>query len=90
MGAHMKTTVVIADPLLREAKRTAAREGVTLRELIEQGLRRVLDDRQRRGSAAFVLKDCRNRQAKLQPGIREGDWDQLRELLYTTAPENSR
>ncbi len=86
----MKTTVEIADPLLREAKRAAAREGVTLRELIEQGLRRVLDDRQRRGSTAFVLKDCRNRQTKLQPGIREGDWDQLRELLYTTAPENSR
>ena len=34
----MKTTVAISDPLLREARELAAREGVTLRTLVERGL----------------------------------------------------
>ena len=38
----MKTTVEISDPLLREARKVAAREGVTLRTLIERGLHRVV------------------------------------------------
>jgi len=38
----MKTTVEISDSLLREARRLAAREGVTLRTLVERGLHRVI------------------------------------------------
>ena len=39
----MKTTIEISDPLLREARKLAEREGVTLRALVERGLRRVVD-----------------------------------------------
>lgn len=78
----MKTTVEIADPLLREAKREAQHAGITLRELIETGLRRVLDERRSTESKPFQLRDARNRQAVLQPGIRPGDWAQLRDLAY--------
>ena len=49
MGAHMKTTVDIADALLTEAKAQAQKEGSTLRALMEEGLRDVL---RRRGTAA--------------------------------------
>jgi hypothetical protein len=44
----MKTTFDIADPLLREARRLAAREGTTLRELVEQGLRKVVAERKQK------------------------------------------
>jgi len=42
MGTHIKTTVDIADDLLRRAKRLAHQENRTLRELIEEGLDSVL------------------------------------------------
>ena len=43
--ALVKTTVEISDALLDEAKRVATRESSMLRELIEEGLRRSLDER---------------------------------------------
>ena len=39
----MKTTVEIADELFAEASAEAERRGMSMRSLIEEGLRRVLD-----------------------------------------------
>lgn len=55
MGTHMKTTIDIADDLFAEAKAEAARRGVTLRSLVEEGLERVLREVP---SQPFVLRDC--------------------------------
>jgi hypothetical protein len=44
----MKTTIEIADSLLDEAKRLAARRGVTLRTVVEEGLRHVVKAERRR------------------------------------------
>lgn len=40
----MKTTIELPDDLFRRAKATAALRGIKLRELIEEGLLRVLDN----------------------------------------------
>jgi hypothetical protein len=76
----MKTTVEIADALAREAKEIAAREGTTLRELIEAGLRSVLRDRRRK--AAFRLRDASFGGNGLQPEFRGADWERIREAAY--------
>lgn len=42
MLLHMRTTVLLNDALLAQAKKEAARRGLTVTSLIEQGLRLVL------------------------------------------------
>jgi Arc/MetJ family transcription regulator len=81
MGAHMKTTIEIADALLTDARRVAAREGVTVRSLVEQGLRRVLDER-RAKAPAFKLRKASFKGRGLQPGVQGAAFDRLRELAY--------
>ena len=76
----MKTTVEIADGLLREAKALAAREGTTIRALVEQGLRQIVGSRRTRGK--FRLRDASFGGRGLQPGMREGDWEQVRDLIH--------
>ena len=52
----------------------------TLRALIEEGLRRILKRRQRRGD--FRLRRATFRGNGLQPGVREGSWERIRDLVY--------
>ena len=74
----MKTTIDIADDLLARAKEAAREQDTTLKELTEQGLRLVLDQREQQAS-----------QAPIEPFIVTGrapapdlSWDHLREVLY--------
>ncbi|MHB1193588.1 MAG: DUF2191 domain-containing protein [Longimicrobiales bacterium] len=80
MGTHMKTTVEIPDALLEAAKTEAARRGTTLRSLLEEGLRHVLED----GPAPrrFRLPDASVTGRGLDPDVREGSWDGVRALIY--------
>jgi hypothetical protein len=52
----MKTTLDISDPLLDQVRRIAARDGDTLRSLVEQGLRKVVAERSAKAKP-FKLKD---------------------------------
>jgi hypothetical protein len=76
----MKTTVEIPDSLLDEARRLAAREGTTLRALIEEGLRRLVAERKRTGP--FRLRKAAFKGDGLQPGVAGASWDRLREMAY--------
>ena len=80
MGSHMKTTVEISDALLAEAKKVAAREGTTVRTLIEQGLRHALIGRAKRRH--FKLRKASFKGRGLSAGTRGASWQQLRELAY--------
>ena len=76
----MKTTVEISDSLLREAREVAAREGVTLRTLVERGLHRVVADTQR--GAPFKLRRASFKGKGLQEELGEVSWESLRDLAY--------
>lgn len=80
MVTHMKTTVEISDALLRDAKRIAAREGTTVRSLIEQGLRQAVAERRRSGG--FRLRRATFKGEGLTPEASRLGWDRLRELAY--------
>lgn len=77
----MKTTIDIADSLAREARKAARRRGTTLRALVEEGLRRVLENEAAaRPRRPFRMVTFQGRGT--QPGVEEGDWDTLHGLLY--------
>jgi hypothetical protein len=76
----MKTTIDLSDALFEKTKRAAAQRGTTMRALIEEGLRLVLD--REPAKKPFVMRDARVKGNGLQPGIRPGDWPQLRALIY--------
>ncbi len=76
----MKTTVEIPDSLLEEARKLAAREGTTVRALVEQGLRRVLAERRR--PSGFQLRKATFKGDGLQPGVAGASWERLRDMAY--------
>jgi hypothetical protein len=76
----MKTTIEISDPLLREVRALAAREGRTLREAVDAGLRQWVAARKR--SRRFRLRDASVAGNGLQPGLDYAQWSRILELAY--------
>lgn len=76
----MKTTIEISDPLLERARKLAAREGLTLRALVERGLQRVLAERKQ--TKPFRLRKASVPGKGLQPAARNESWEELRERAY--------
>ena len=76
----MKTTIEISDPLLRDARKIAEREGVTLRALVERGLRRVVAET--RTSPPFKLRKASFKGRGLQDDLGDASWDKVRDLSY--------
>lgn len=54
----MKTTIELSDALFHSAKELANKSQTTLRALMEEGLRRVLNDAQIASKTTFKLKDA--------------------------------
>ena len=80
IASHMKTTLDIADPLLKEAKAVARKENLTIRELVERGLRLALAEH--RNPRHFKLRDASVSGDGLRPQAAGLSWEQLRGLIY--------
>jgi len=79
MVVRVKTTVDIADSMLKEAKLIAAREGTTLRALVEEGLRHVINEREKQ-KTGFRLRDCRYGSGGGVEGIDINDWMSMKHV----------
>lgn len=79
MVTHMKTTIEISDAILERAKAVAAREGITLRALVEDGLRQVLRSRR---AGVFKLRDAAVDGNGLTPEFQDASWEKLRDAAY--------
>jgi hypothetical protein len=76
-----RTTVRLPEDLVRRAKRKAAAEGRTLTALIEDGLRRILDERSSTGKkASRILPRVSEARGGLTPGIDLSDTAALQEM----------
>lgn len=72
----MKTTVEITDSLLAEARQLAAARSTTLRQIIEEGLRKVIETKP---AKPFRLRDASFGGQGMR---REMTWDEIRDLIY--------
>ena len=86
MGTHitaviMKTTLEISDPLLDQVRRIAARDGETLRSLVEQGLRKVVAERSAKAKP-FKLRDASFKGTGLSPEFQGASWEKIRDAIY--------
>jgi hypothetical protein len=71
----MKTTVEISDALFKEAKRYAAKNDLTFRQVVEIGLREAISPKAKK---PFKLKD-----ASFKGGggmLKDFTWDEMMEL----------
>ena len=76
----VKTTIEISDALLARARRHAQRRGVTLRALVEEGLRRVLASEQR--EARYTLPDRSVGVPGAANPLESLSWQDLRDEIY--------
>ena len=77
----MKTTIDIADAILEESRRIAQRDKTTLRELVQEGLRRVLEER-RVSVPPFQMKPLPTAGGGFQSDFADGDWSRIRDEAY--------
>ena len=79
----MKTTVDLPDSLFQEAKACAKSRGVPFRQIIEEGLRAVIDST---GTPAhFRLRD--GSYGRPESRAAKHDWTAVREAIYESRGE---
>lgn len=78
----MKTTIDIAAPLFLQLRHLANERSSTLQDVVETALRRFLDENREVEREGFQLRDASVDGNGVQQGIRDGNWDQIRSLVY--------
>ena len=81
MGAHMKTTLDIADAVFEGTRALARARGQTLREVVETALRSYLQAQQR-PTSKFTLPDASVDGTGLHPDAAGRNWGDILEKSY--------
>jgi hypothetical protein len=79
----MRTTVEINEALSREVRALMAKRNTTLRALVEEGLRRVVEES--RAREEFRMRDASAGEGGLAEGVNDASWDTLSRFLYPRA-----
>lgn len=83
----MKTTVELPDTLFAEVKQMAAERGLTMRSILEESLRRAVEEYRNAPRAGRLLRDVRVGAGGLRPEIAASGWDAIREEIYPVRRE---
>ena len=76
----MKTTIEISDSLLRKAKRVARAQGITLKSLTEEGLKKVIEERTTR--QAYKVEPVTFHGKGLSKEYQGASWNEIRDTAY--------
>ena len=83
MGRHfMKTTVEIADDLFHRVQKMARDEKTTFRALTEEGLRRMLEQKQNETSDIKWIWDPVTFKGELTDEFKDASWEKFRDEIY--------
>jgi hypothetical protein len=77
----MQITIDLNDELMRKAEKKAADDGIPLRDLVEDALRRYLSEKP--GASGYKLK-WTTEKGELMPGVDLDDRDSLLDLMDGT------
>jgi hypothetical protein len=77
----MRTSVDIPDPLLNKARSVARKRKTTLRSILLEGLREVLE-KERQKRPTYELPDESFGEGGLVEGLAPTDWEQIRATAY--------
>ena len=81
----MKTTIELPDALFTQARRYAEAHSLTMKSLVEQGLRKVLAEHP--DQSPFKLRDVSVSGGGLSPEFQSASWEQIRDAAYDARPE---
>jgi hypothetical protein len=76
----MKTTIEISDDLLERSRKLARQEGLTLRALVEEGLRMAVAAHRQRKPKPFRFPVYGK--GGMSEEFRDGGWESIRDEIY--------
>ncbi|MDR2880659.1 MAG: type II toxin-antitoxin system VapB family antitoxin [Azoarcus sp.] len=76
----MKTTIELPDALFAQARRYADAHDMTMKALIERGLRKAMAEK--KDEPRFELRDCSVDGQGLTPEFQNAAWEQIRDAIY--------
>ena len=77
----MKTTIELPDPLFAQARRYAGAHKMTMKSLIEQGLRKVMAEK--KAEKPFKLRDGSFKGGNgMTPEYQNATWEEKLQMIY--------